>query len=254
MVNSMEWIILFGGAGREACVLRMLNEGVKVLAIIIPTIRSAKLELAVSKLRGLPCEVIEVDKDSLSSVVSTFYGNSLLSIGFPYLLPSHLLKHFQPAINMHPTLLPRYRGATTGAYILINNEQESGSTVHHLTEYMDRGDIVRQTKVRLTPFDTVRSVQRKVYECEAQLLIEALDLLECGAKPYPQNETSASEYPQKRTPAHSKIDPTLSLLDLFNTIRACDSEEFPAYFIFHGEKVCIKLWRPDKPSSESDLI
>jgi methionyl-tRNA formyltransferase len=151
-------------------------------------------------------------------------------------------------------LLPQYRGATSGAYILINNEQESGSTVHHLTEHMDQGDIVRQARVNITPFDTIRSMQRKVYQCEPKLLIEALEALERREKPYPQDEKNASEYLQKRTPTHSEIDPSHSLLDLFNQIRACDSEEFPAYFMIHGEKVCIKLWRPEKPSSESDLI
>lgn len=253
-MNSMQWIILFGGAGREACISRMLSDGVKVLAIIVPLARSAKLESVVSKLRELPCELIEVDKESLNFVLTTFSGSALLSIGFPYLLPKHLFSLFKPAINIHPTLLPRYRGAASGAYILINNEQESGSTVHYLSEHMDQGDIVSQANVILNPFDTVRSMQRKVYECEPQLLIDALDALEHGAITYPQDEKNASEYPLKRTPAHSEIDPSLPLLDLYNSIRACDPEEFPAYFMIYGEKVCIKLWRPEKPLSESDLI
>jgi methionyl-tRNA formyltransferase len=253
-LNSMQWIILFGGAGREICISRMLDAGVKVRAIIVPVRRNAKLESAVSKLRSLPCELIEVDKINLDSVLKAFAGKALLSIGFPYLLPSDSLSIFHPAINIHPTLLPRYRGATTGAYVLINNERESGSSVHHLTERMDRGDIIKQSRVEITPFDTIRSVQRKVYEHEPQLLIDALDALERGVEASPQDESCASEYPQKRTPADSEIDPSTPLVNLFDQIRACDPDDFPAYFMFNGEKVCIKLWRPGKPAEDFDLI
>jgi methionyl-tRNA formyltransferase len=254
MLNSMRWVVLFGGAGRESCVLRMLDAGVKVSAIIVPSRRNAKLESAVSKLAGLPCKLIETDKVDLDRTLKIFAGNALLSIGFPYLLPSELLSNFNPAINIHPTLLPRYRGATSGAYVLINNDRESGSSVHYLTECMDRGDIIRQSRVEITPFDTIRSVQRKVYEREPQLLLDALDSLERGVKPSPQDESCASEYPHKRTPADSEIDPSAPLVNLFNQIRACDPDDFPAYFMFHGEKVCIKLWRPEKPVEDFDLI
>ena len=254
MSNNMQWVVLFGGAGRESCISRMLDAGRKVSAIIVPVRRNSKLESAVSKLRSLPCKLIETDKVDLDSVLKIFAGNALLSIGFPYILPKELLSNFHPAINIHPTLLPRYRGATTGAYILINNERESGSSVHFLTEHMDRGDIIKQSRVEISPFDTIRSVQRKVYEREPQLLIDALDALERGVKASPQDENCASEYPQKRTPADSEIDPSIPLVNLINQIRACDPDNFPAYFMFNGEKVCIKLWRPEKPAEDFDLI
>ena len=254
MASTMDWVVLYGGAGREASVLRMLEEGVKVVAIVIPSRRSHKLEQAVSKLKAQSCRLIEVEKTGLQDVLQPLAGNALLSIGFPYLIPADLLTLFQPALNLHPTLLPRYRGPTSGAYILINNEPESGSTLHHMTAQMDRGKIVVQSRIALTPFDTIRSLQRKVYGCEPQLVIDGLVALRSGAIPQPQDETQASEYPKKRTPADSEIDPSLPLRDLINEIRACDPEQFPAFFIYHGEKVCIKLWRPEKTIDEFDLI
>ncbi len=254
MLNSMKWVILFGGAGREDCILRMLDEGVKVSAIIVPMQRNAKLELAVLKLRNLSCELVETDKVNLDSALKIFAGSALLSIGFPYLLPKSLFSLFSPALNIHPTLLPRFRGPTSGAYILIQNERESGSTVHHMTEKMDGGDIVTQSRVALTPFDTIRSLQRKVYGSEPQLFVDALLALENGIKPTPQDESKSSEFKKKRTPIDSEIDPYRPLSELVDQIRACDPEDYPAFFMHCGERVNIKIWRPDKPESENDLI
>ncbi|MDB2497677.1 formyltransferase family protein [Alphaproteobacteria bacterium] len=252
--STNQWIVLFGGAGREACIERMLTEGVNVKAIIVPAGRNAKLEQAVDRLKALPCELLEVGRTGLGDCLKPFAGKALLSIGFPYLIPGELLALFQPALNVHPTLLPRYRGPTTASYVLLNNERESGSTIHYMTEYMDRGEIVTQTKVPLNAFDTIRSLQRKVYASEAQLVMDALAALERGVPVQPQDESQASEFPKKRTPADSEIDPSCPLTELFNQIRACDPDEFPAFFYHHGEKVCVRLWRPEKSASAVDEI
>jgi methionyl-tRNA formyltransferase len=254
MLGNKRWIVLFGGAGREACIEHMLAEGVKVLVIIVPSSRNSKLDLAVERLKSLPCGIVEVDRGGLEDALRPWEGNALFSIGFPYLIPEKLLVLFQPALNVHPTLLPRYRGPTTAAYILINDERESGSTVHYMTANMDRGDIVAQSRIQLTAFETIRSLQRKVYASEPQLVIEALMALESGAQALPQNESMATEFPKKRTPDDSAIDPSKSLTALFNQIRACDPDEFPAYFYHQGEKVCIRIWRPEKPLDANDEI
>ena len=252
--SNKRWVVIFGGAGRETCVERMLDEGVDVSAILVPKRRSAKLENSLRRLRNLGVTIIEVDKATLGSVLTPYAGLALLSIGFPYLLDGELLKMFRPALNLHPTLLPRYRGPTTAAYILINGEKESGSTVHYMTADMDRGEILAQSSVSLNAFDTVRSLQRKVYATEPQLVMDAIAALEAGVQPRPQDEGQASEFPKRRTPADSEIDPARPLSALFNQIRACDPDEFPAFFYHEGQKVCIRLWRPEKTTKEADEI
>ncbi len=254
MISSKNWIVLFGGVGREACIERLLAEGVNVLAIVVPLHRNSKLDLIVEKLKTFSCNLVEVDRVGIEDALSPFKGNALISIGFPYLIPEKLLTLFQPALNVHPTLLPRYRGPTTGAYILINGERESGSTIHHLTAEMDRGDIVAQSRIPLTAFDTIRSLQRKVYATEPQLVMDALKAIAACVKPQSQDERLATEFPKKRTPANSEIDPSLPLSELFDQIRSCDPDDFPAFFIHEGQKVCIRLWRPEKLSDESDEI
>ena len=253
-MNPNKWIVLFGGAGREGIVERMLMEGIDVEAIFVPARRIAKLENAVSKLRGLRCSIIEVDRSDMSNMIAPFYGSALLSIGFPYIVPEDILEHFIPALNVHPTLLPKYRGGKSGAYVLLNNEQKSGSTIHHMTNTIDCGDIVVQSDISISPFDTIRSVQRKVYAREPELVIEALAAVENCAQVIPQDNYQCSEVLPNRTPEDSEVDPTLPLIELINIIRASDPDDFPAFFEYHGQKVGIKLWRLEKPPDEFDMI
>lgn len=222
--------------------------------MLVPQRRSQRLDEAVAQLIDEDFDLVEVSKQNLAAYLDPLSTYPLLSLGFPYIVPKELFERHPLALNVHPTLLPRYRGPTTGAYILMNNEQESGSTVHYMTELMDRGDIVAQSRVALTPFETLRSLQRKVYSREPDLVMEALAALENGAEVQLQDENLASEFPKKRTPADSEIDPTRPLNELFNQIRACDPDEFPAFFMMHGQKVCVRLWRPEKTQEEFDEI
>jgi len=248
------WIVLFGGAGRETVISRLMKEGIRLAAILVPKQRSVRLQHSIDLLSDCGVLIASVTRQSLAELIPRFPADNLLCLGFPYLIPPSVYSSFKTAINVHPTLLPKYRGPTTGAYILLNDEAYSGATVHHLVEEADKGDIVAQSRVPVSPFDTIRSLQRKVYETEPDLVIRAIRLMDAGVTPTPQNEAEASSYPHRRKPDDSLLNPSLPLCDLINAIRASDESAFPAHFYHHGEKVCIKLWRPDKPEDEVDLI
>lgn len=252
--STQEWVILFGGAGRQAVVTRLVNEGVPIRVVFVPARKSWKLEESIAILAGLNVSIKDVGRNDLFDVLYPYSDCNLLSIGFPYIIPKVVFSRHSLALNIHPTLLPSYRGPTTGAYILINGEVESGSTVHLLEEEVDKGSVIAQSKVELTPFDTLRSLQRKVYEREPDLMIKALQLLESGHKPIPQDEAAATSYPKNRKPEDSELDPSKPLRDLVNEIRASDPDEFPAFFYYKGQKICVKLWRPEKSTDRYDEL
>ena len=128
-------------------------------------------------------------------------------------------------------------------------------TIHYIDEGMDTGPIIYQQKICLSPFDTVNSLMRKTKEQEAKALLIALSELQSpGFIPKNQNENIASSYPGFRKPEDSQVDPNMSLNDLYNFIRACDPDKFPAFMIKDGEKVGIKLFRLQKPDNEFDSI
>lgn len=251
--NSCSWLILFGGKGREGTIHHLLANNVAIECVIVPQNRNSELDASINELREIGISVIETSQSSLEKTLLPFAGRHLLSIGFPYLLKEQILKIFARAINLHPTLLPRYRGPNSGAHVILNGENEAGSTVHIMTPQVDEGPIILQRVVKLSPFETTRSMQRKVYEIEPQLVLDAIKILQTSSVFVEQNNGLGS-YFRKRVPEDSEVNPSKSLLQLFDEIRASDSEAFPAFFYVDGQKVCIKLWRPDKPENEADLI
>lgn len=252
MIKKNTWVVFFGGAGRENIINKLVQNNFCIDTIIIPEKRTEKLNKSISYLRKHEIIFHEVSRDNIFEILKKIDALYLLSIGFPYIIPDNVLKSFKLSINVHPTLLPKYRGSRTGAWILLNGEQESGSTVHFMEKEVDTGGIIGQSRVRLNVFDTIRSMQRKVYESEPNLVVECLKKVENG-----NIEVLNPDYEpvfKRRTPEDSLINPQKPLIELWNEIRASDPVSFPAYFYVDGQKVCVKLWRPDKRISEKDEI
>lgn len=170
--------------------------------------------------------------------------------GDEVILPSFM----KYAINFHPALLPRNRGRYLH-YILINDEKHSGVTAHFIDEGIDSGSIIKQASFEVSPFDTVKGLMRKSSELEIHLVREVLDMIDTGNVPStPQDESQATIFTEKRTPADSEIDANLSLKEAFLKIRACDPELYPAFFYIDGQKVFLKAFRQQKPDGEEDMI
>lgn len=246
--KSDDWVVLFGGKGRESNLEAMIRHGIPIRKLFIPSSFYLKNTEIISKIEswGLRPEAIkrETFEDQLIGE-----GN-LLSIGFPYIIPELVLNKYEIALNLHPTLLPRYKGPTTGAYIIINGEENSGSTVHLMTKNVDEGPILGQSLVPLDGFDTIRSMREKVYAAEPELLISTLNSLRSGIQASPMEEFNHLDYYRKRTPQDSEIDANLKLYELIRFIRACDHEEYPAFFTYENERVYVKLWRTNKKRNQ----
>ena len=97
-------------------------------------------------------------------------------------------------INVHPALLPRYRGLFPYFWVLANGETVTGVTVHVVEPAFDTGPIIAQHKLDITPQDTAQSLQYKSARLGAELLVEAVRRIEAGDRGRPQNGTQASYY------------------------------------------------------------
>jgi methionyl-tRNA formyltransferase len=149
--------------------------------------------------------------------------------------------------------LPKYKGLNTGNYILINGESESGVTVHFMDEGIDTGDIILQKSYKLSVFDTAKSLARKSRDFEPDVVLDALVQLKEGTYSTNKQEKIEENY-KDRTPEDSEIDPTKSISEQYDLIRACHPNKYPAFFYVDGEKVLIKLDRAEKPEDEWDMI
>ena len=77
-------------------------------------------------------------------------------------------------INIHPSLLPKYKGLNTHKRALENNEKFSGCTVHYVTSKLDSGKIIMQKKTNISKNDNVKSLKKKVLKIEHKLYPEAI--------------------------------------------------------------------------------
>ena len=251
----MKIVFLTGGA-RELALECLLKHKENVVAVITPVLSNSNSRFrdVIKTATEYGVKVIQVTKETLSIELEKIDFDLLISCGFSYIIDLSILKN-KPAINCHPTLLPAYRGFRSGPYQIINGEKKSGVTIHKLSNEMDRGDIILQGSFEITMFDTTKSVYRKARELEPELLLKAVQLFKKGEVKYiPQDESKASEFNQIRTPKDSEINPAKPLLELYNEIRACDPDDYPAFFYIDGQQINVKLWRPGKTDDESDLI
>ena len=90
--------------------------------------------------------------------------------GFLKILPKKFIKAFKgKIINIHPSLLPKYKGLNTHKRVLNNKEKFTGCTVHFVTEKLDAGKIILQKKIKINKKDNIKSLEKKVLEEEYKL-------------------------------------------------------------------------------------
>ena len=95
--------------------------------------------------------------------------------GFMKILSKNFIRKFKgKIINIHPSLLPKYKGLNTHKRVLKNKEKFSGCTVHYVTIKLDSGKIILQKKVKIKKKDTVNSLKKKVLKKEHQLYPSAI--------------------------------------------------------------------------------
>ena len=95
--------------------------------------------------------------------------------GFMKILSKNFIKNFQGKIlNIHPSLLPKYKGLNTHQRAISNNEKYSGCTVHFVTSRLDSGKIILQKRVKITKFDTPKSLAKKILVQEHKLYPKAI--------------------------------------------------------------------------------
>ncbi len=110
------------------------------------------------------------------------------------------------ALNVHPSLLPAYRGRAPINWVLVNGEHETGVTLHHMVTRADAGDIVGQRRIAIAPRETALSLYYKVEAASVELLRECLPLVAAGTAPrLPQDPARASKF-GRRGPEDGRID------------------------------------------------
>jgi len=137
------------------------------------------------------------------------------------------------AFNLHPSLLPHYRGRAPLNWVLVNGETETGVTLHKMVKRADAGAIVAQQRVEITPQDNALTLHQKLRQTSADLLSASLPTILNGTFTETEQDESQATYVGRRTPADGRIDWHQSAESIHNLVRAV-TEPWPGAFGFVG--------------------
>lgn len=182
--------------------------------IITPTpVKKAALEYGLpvyqpSSIKDIYEELKELDLDC---IITCAYGQ---------LVPTEILELPKiRCINVHASLLPKYRGGAPIHKAIINGETESGVSIMEMVKRMDAGDVCNVRKVDITLEDTMGSLHDKLIECGQKALIEVLDdVLNETAIFVPQDESKVT-IARNISKEEEKIDFSKSGMEIYNQIR-----------------------------------
>jgi methionyl-tRNA formyltransferase len=124
------------------------------------------------------------------------------------------------ALNMHGSLLPRYRGRAPVNWAVLHGERETGATLHYMVDKPDAGDIVAQQAVPILPDDTAKMVFDKVTVAAEIALDAVLPALLAGTAPRRPQDLARGSYFGGRTPEDGRIDWSASAQAIHNLVRA----------------------------------
>ncbi|HEX2965570.1 MAG TPA: formyltransferase family protein [Syntrophorhabdaceae bacterium] len=142
------------------------------------------------------------------------------------------------ALNMHGSLLPKYRGRAPVNWVLVNGEKETGVTLHEMVEKPDAGDIIAQKRIEISFEDDIQTLYSKMSTGAGQLMNEILPLLENGTfQGTPQK--GPSSYCRGRKPEDGLILWENDAISIYNLTRAVTHPYPGAYTFLDGRKLFV---------------
>ena len=140
-------------------------------------------------------------------------------------------------INIHPSLLPKYRGAAPIQWAIRNGDAVTGVTIMHVAKVMDSGDIILQREVPINPDETSGGLETRLADIGAGMLLEAIDLIAAGNAPRTPQDESKVSHARKLAKHDGRIDWSLPAQHLFNIIRG--GQPWPGAFCEAGKTLKI---------------
>jgi len=147
------------------------------------------------------------------------------------------------SVNLHASLLPKYRGAAPINWAIIKGEAETGVTTFFIQERVDTGNVILQARVRIGEDETAGELHERLAEVGAEIVLQTVRLIELGkAHPHPQEEALATPAP-KIFKEMCKIDWAKSAQEIHNFVRGLSPD--PCAFTFHNGKT-LNIYRTKK--------
>ena len=177
----MRVVCLISGEGTNLqALIDWQADGLLGDARIVAVISSAAAALGLERAgnAGIPTKILShrdfsnrsAFDHALIQFIDVYEPNLVVLAGFMRILTSGFVTHYERRlINMHPSLLPKYKGLNTHKRALGAGDKSAGTTVHWVTPELDAGDIIRQVEVPISSEDTEETLKAKVLDAEHRL-------------------------------------------------------------------------------------
>ncbi|MEQ6121656.1 methionyl-tRNA formyltransferase [Reichenbachiella sp. MALMAid0571] len=164
----------------------------------------------------------------------------ILSVNYLFLIEQDLIEWpTKLALNVHGSLLPRYRGRTPHVWAIINNEQQTGITVHVIEESCDTGDILAQERIAIADDDTGNDLLLKYQEVYPIIIEKVFQDIKLDRLHRVKQDDSKATFFGKRVPEDGKINWNWQKERIRNWVRALAHPYPGAFSIHNGKKIII---------------
>ena len=233
-------------AGHEICLVvappdRPKGRGMKMIACPVKEFALEK-DLEISqpeKLNEIKQEIIDLNPDI---IVVVSYGK---------FLPKSILEIPKfGCINVHPSLLPKYRGSAPIQWAILNGDKITGTTIMKMNEKMDAGDIILQKEVEIDENETTGELWNRLSTISSELLIKAIEQIQNGDANYTKQSEEYTLAPML-TKDMAKIDwENKTSQEIKNLVRGLNP--ILGAYCYLGQKK-IKLWKVDCIQDDSEM-
>lgn len=238
--------ILFMGTPDFAagCLKALVEAGYDVAGAVSqpdkPKGRGHKLQMtpvhAYAQEQGIPVYQPQAIKNGeLEEALAKIKPDVIVVVAYGKLLPESVLHAPKyGCINVHASLLPKYRGAAPIQWSIIQGETETGVTTMYMEKGLDTGDMILKKTVAIAEDETFGSLHDKLMDAGAQTLVETLERLENGAAPREKQDDRQSCYAPMINKATARIDWTKRACDVRNLVRGMNPA--PLAYTYYKDK------------------
>lgn len=191
--------------------------------------------------RGIPVYQPEkIREEGFKEILESFGADVFVVVAYGQILPENIL-NIPPygCINVHGSLLPKYRGASPMQMAVVNGEKVTGITVMYMEKGLDSGDMILKKEVEITLQDTYGTLHDKMCVVGADALIQALDMIEKGTVKAEKQDDSLATYTHRIEKGNAQIVWERPSYQTVNTIRGFNP--IPGAFSFYNDEM-MKIW------------
>lgn len=255
-------IIFFGSSDFGVPVLEGLTKNEEVVLVVTQPDREKGRALKKSPTAIKSCaerlglkifQPVKVNSKESVEYLKGLSADLFIVVSFGQILSKALLDlpRLYP-LNVHASLLPKYRGAAPINWALANGEKETGVTIMRMNEKMDEGDIILKEVVAIAEEDNAITLSEKLSKRGAKLLLDVIELVRNNEVEFIKQDNLKATYAPKLKKEDGVIDWKKSADQIYNRIRAFVA--WPGCFTYWDKKI-LKIWkaRPviDKPGPKS---